>query len=137
MEDVQIVNAMAQLTVKQSCIDGSVFNNVKLSKTTFFDVAMDNVKIENANLSDLEIKDAQLGGAYIHNIGMPPKGHPMYEPNVKMRPLKLEDCMLDGSEITNCSLASVRISDCNMAEMTINGVLVEDLLANYRARIEP
>ena len=28
------------------------------------------MKIINANLSDLEIEGAQLGGAYIHNIGM-------------------------------------------------------------------
>jgi uncharacterized protein YjbI with pentapeptide repeats len=54
------------------------------------DIAATNVKISDANLSDLEIEGAQLGGAYIHNIGMPPKGHPFYDENAKQRPLKFE-----------------------------------------------
>jgi len=131
MQDVQIVNTIAQLSVKQSCIDGAEFRDVKLSKASFTDVAMDGVKITDANLSDLEIENAQLGGAYIHNIGMPPKGHPMYNPNVKMRPVKFEDCFLEGAIITNCNLANVQVTDCNLEGMTINGILVEELLKKW------
>ncbi|HWB24701.1 MAG TPA: pentapeptide repeat-containing protein [Chitinophagaceae bacterium] len=134
MEEIVITDAMAQLSVKQSCIDGASFNNVKLSKATFFDVAMDGVKITNANLSDLEIEGAQLGGAYIHNIGMPPQGHPMYQPGAKMRPVKIENCMLDGSVINDCSLAGVQITNCNITGMTINSILVEDLLKQYQSK---
>jgi uncharacterized protein YjbI with pentapeptide repeats len=47
-----------------------------LNDSRFQDVAMMNVKITDANLSNLEIEGVQMGGAYIHNIGMPPKGHP-------------------------------------------------------------
>ena len=102
-----------------------------LSNSTFHDVAMTNVKIVDANLSNLEIEGAQLGGAYIHNIGMPPKGHQMYDTAAKQRPLRFEDCDFNGSTITNCNLSSVSISDCNLYGMTINGILVEDLLKNY------
>jgi uncharacterized protein YjbI with pentapeptide repeats len=90
------------------------------------------VKIEDANLSDLEIEGAQLGGAYIHNIGMPPKGHPMYDPEAKQRPLRFENCDLNNSTITNCNLSGVSISDCKLYGVTINGILVEDLLEHYR-----
>lgn len=141
METVNITQTTAQLNVKEACIDNAIFNNVKLTGATFFDVAMDNIKITNANLKNLEIEGAQLGGAYIHNIGMPRKGHPMYSPNAVMHPLKLEDCMLNGSVITNCNLAGgeitdcnltgVKISDCNLTGMTINGILVEELLRKY------
>jgi len=109
------------ISAKRAMLDNSYFN----------DVSIKNVKIINANLSDLEIEGAQLGGAYIHNVGMPPKGHPMYNPDAKQRPLRFEDCNLEGSTITNCDLSNVIIDDCNLAGMTINGILVEDLLKLY------
>lgn len=109
-----------------------IANRAMLNDSNFHDVAMMNVKIVDANLSDLEIEGAQLGGAYIHNIGMPPKGHPMYDHKAKHRPLRLEDCDLNNSSITNCNLSGVSISDCNLSGMTINGILVENLLENYR-----
>jgi uncharacterized protein YjbI with pentapeptide repeats len=102
-----------------------------LNNSCFDDVAMANVKITNANLSDLEIERAQLGGAYIHNIGMPPKGHPMYDPDVKQRPLRFEDCDLNNSMFTNCNLSGITIVDCNIEDMKINGITARELLASY------
>lgn len=121
METIEIKEAMKVISAKRAMLDNSYFN----------DVSIKNVKIINANLSDLEIEGAQLGGAYIHNVGMPPKGHPMYNPDAKQRPLRFEDCNLEGSTITNCDLSNVIIDDCNLAGMTINGILVEDLLKLY------
>ena len=86
--------------------------------------------IVNANLSDMEIEGAQLGGAYIHNIGMPPKGHPMYVEGAKMRPVTFEDCQLANSQFKNCDLRGVELTDCHIAGMTINGIPVEELLAH-------
>jgi uncharacterized protein YjbI with pentapeptide repeats len=95
-------------------------------------VCITGLKIEDANLSDLEIKYAQLGGAYIHDIGMPPEGHPAYDPNAKQRPLKFENCDLQGSTITDCNLSGVNISNCNLGGMKINGIDVDDLLKAYQ-----
>ncbi|HZX59416.1 MAG TPA: pentapeptide repeat-containing protein [Mucilaginibacter sp.] len=122
MEKIEIKEAMKAIVANKAMLNGS----------TFHDVAMTNVKIVDANLSDLEIEGAQLGGAYIHNIGMPPKGHMMYNPEAKQRPLRFEDCDLNNSTITNCNLSGVSISNCNLYGMTINGVLVEDLLKNFK-----
>src|SRR5216683_2338595 len=72
----------------------SYFENITMAGTTIFNANLSGVKIVDANLSDLEIEGAQLGGAYIHNIGMPPKGHPMYVEGARMRPVKFEDCAL-------------------------------------------
>src|SRR5579863_1785526 len=109
-----------------------VANKAMINGSTFRDVAMMNVKIVDANLSDLEIEGAQLGGAYIHNIGMPPEGHQMYNPEAKQRPLRFENCDLNNSIITNCNLSGVSISNCNLTGMKIDGIPVEDLLRNYR-----
>ena len=110
------------LRVKTAMIDHSYFE----------DVSAQCVKIKDANLSDLEIENAQLGGAYIHNIGMPPKGHPMYDANAKQRPLKFENCDLHGSSITDCNLSNLHINDCNLTGMKINGILVEDMIRKHK-----
>jgi len=121
-ELVKITETKKVINVTKACIDDSYFNDIRAV----------GVKITNANLSDLEIEGAQLGGAYIHNIGMPPKGHPFYDANAKQRPLKFEDCDLSDSSIANCNLSNVTISDCNITGMKINGILVEDLLKSYK-----
>jgi uncharacterized protein YjbI with pentapeptide repeats len=118
---IQISETKKVIKVKRAMIDGSSFE----------DISAKNLKITDANLSDLEIEGAQLGGAYIHNIGMPPKGHPYHDPDAKQRPLKFEDCELAGSTITNCNLADVSIDNCNLKGMKINGIPVEDLLKAY------
>ena len=120
-EIVQVTEEVKIINVKRACIDNSKFE----------DVSATGLRITDANLSDLEIEGAQLGGAYIHNIGMPPQGHPAYSPDAKQRPLKFENCDLNGSTIRNCNLSAVDIDDCDIKGMKIFGVLVEDLLSEY------
>jgi uncharacterized protein YjbI with pentapeptide repeats len=118
---IQITEDKKIIRVKRAMIDGSYFE----------DVSATGVKMKDANLSGLEIEGAQLGGAYIHNIGMPPEGHPAYDPAARQRPLKFENCDLNGSTLTNCNLSNLSIADCNLSGMTINGILVEDLLRGH------
>lgn len=118
---------MDTIEIKEDC-KIIIAKNAMLNNSDFFDVAMANVKIVNANLSDLEIEGAQLGGAYIHNIGMPPKDHPMYDPEARQRPLRFEDCDLHGSTFVNCDLSGVELADCNIKGMKINGIAIDDLL---------
>jgi uncharacterized protein YjbI with pentapeptide repeats len=122
IELVHIFETQKTLSVKRAMIDNSNFD----------DVCATGVKITNANLSDLEIDGAQLGGAYLHNIGMPPKGHPAYDPNAKQKPLKLEDCDLNNSTIINCNLSGIAINNCNISGMKINGLSIEELLKEYK-----
>jgi len=127
-ERLELFETRKILNVKWSNLNDSTFREFCINNAHIQDVSATGVKIVDANLSDLEIEGAQLGGAYIHNIGMPPKGHPAYNPAAKQRPLKFENCDLNGSTITNCDLSNVNISDCNLKGMKINGILVEDLL---------
>jgi uncharacterized protein YjbI with pentapeptide repeats len=121
MEKIEIKEDSKVIEARNAMLNGSYFN----------DVAMTGVKIINANLSDLEIEGAQIGGAYIHNIGGPPPGHPMYDPAFRHRPVRFENCDLNNSTIANCNLSGVSISDCNLTGMKINGIPVEDLLNHY------
>jgi uncharacterized protein YjbI with pentapeptide repeats len=131
MELIEITNTEKQLKVYQAMVNNASIEMACINGLSMKDVTATNVKIFDANLSDLEINGAQMGGAYIHSIGMPPKGHPHYDETAIQRPLKFEDCFLEGSTITNCDLKNVSISDCELAGMTINGILVEDLLKVY------
>lgn len=132
MEQVNIIDTQKLLKISQSLIDDVRIEQSCLRRAYFDDVNMSNCKIINANLSDLEIDGAQLGGAFIHNIGLPPEGHPFHVPGAKQRALKFDDCYLGGSEITNCNLSGVSITDCNLQGMSINGILVEELLQQYK-----
>ena len=127
-EHLDLIETRKILNVKWSNLNDSTFREFCINNAYIQDVSATGVKIVDANLSDLEIEGAQLGGAYIHNIGMPPKGHPAYDAATKHRPLQFENCDLNGNSITDCNLSNVEISDCNLSGMKINGVLVEDLL---------
>ncbi|WP_114938976.1 pentapeptide repeat-containing protein [Mucilaginibacter endophyticus] len=133
-EIISIKETQKILDVKCAMLNGSTLEQVMMNNASFKDVCITGLKIEDANLSDLEIKYAQLGGAYIHDIGMPPEGHPAYDPDAKQRPLKFENCDLQGSTITDCNLSNVSISDCNLSGMKINGIEVADLLKAYQQK---
>lgn len=133
-ERITIKESQKILDVKCAMLNGSTLEQVMMNNASFKDVCITGLKIEDANLSDLEIKYAQLGGAYIHDIGMPPEGHPAYDPNAKQRPLKFENCDLQGSTITDCDLSNVSISNCNLSGMKINGIDVNDLLDAHQKK---
>ncbi|WP_158600373.1 pentapeptide repeat-containing protein [Fibrisoma montanum] len=119
------------LNIREVCIEESTFLSVNLNRAYFEDVSLIGATLRNANLSDLEIEGAQLGGAYFHQIGMPPKDHPHYDPLAKQQPLRFDDCELSGSTFVNCNLEGVELTNCLLKGMRINGILVEELLALY------
>jgi uncharacterized protein YjbI with pentapeptide repeats len=121
---------MDTIEIKEDC-KLIIAKNAMLNNSDFFDVTMTNVKIVNANLSDLEIEGAKLGGAFIHNIGMPPKDRLMYDPEVRQRPLRFENCDLQGSTLVNCDLSSVELTDCNIKGLKISGILIEEVINQY------
>ncbi len=128
---IDINYAKNQIKVKDTCIDNSTFENVSVQNLYFNYVNLSGTKIINANMSNIEIEGAGLGGAYIHNIGPPPEDHPAYDPNAKQAPLRFENCDFEGSAITDCNLAYISITNCNLKGMTINGISIELLLENF------
>jgi uncharacterized protein YjbI with pentapeptide repeats len=53
--------------------------------------------------------------------------------NVKLANATFDDINFSGTTINNANLCGLVISDANTEGMTINGVLVSDLQAAYRA----
>jgi RNA polymerase sigma-70 factor (ECF subfamily) len=110
---------------------GSVFSDVNLAGSTFENVNLSKVRMHDINLSDLDLSAAQIGGARFKHIGPPPnkEGQP-----ARQRPVTFEEAMLCDSTFTKVDLSNVKIVDCNLKGMTIDGVLVTDLIASYRAQ---
>lgn len=131
-EHMDIKDTWKVINAKHACFDYSKFVATGAEHMYFEDVSLVGTKIINANLSNLEIAGAQMGGAFIHNIGIPKEGEPHYNPNTAGQPIRFENCELRGSQISNCDLSYVEILDSELTGMKINGIPVEDLLKNYQ-----
>jgi uncharacterized protein YjbI with pentapeptide repeats len=94
-------------------IDGQVMTldvvNSTLRDSVFDDVRMPNVRINNTNLSALSLVNTNVSGA------------------------KFDDVNLSGAHFHNVSLANVKIEESCVDGMTINDILVTDLLMAYEA----
>ena len=115
--------------VQNANLTGSRFENVCLTKTEFNNVNLAQAAFHNIDLSDITITAAQLGGATFKHIGLPP-GSPG-----KQRPLKFEGADLNESTFADCDLSGVKINNCNLHGMTIDGLLITDLIAAYKQNL--
>jgi len=113
-----------QKKILVNCADlsGSRFVTVKGEPLYFQEVTLAGTKIIDANVGGLEIDGANLGGAFIHNIG---------NLNARMEPVRIDRCDFNRSIMTNSDLSDIEITSCNISGLKINGILIEDLIREY------
>ena len=109
-------------------ISGSTFTDVNLSGAVFDNVNMSGVRLHNINLSDLDVSCAQIGGSTFRCVGPPPDKDGKQE---RQRPVTFDNAMLCDSLFRNVDMSNAKLVDCNLDGMTIDGVLVGDLVAAY------
>jgi Pentapeptide repeats (8 copies) len=107
---------------------GSQFHAVNLTGADFDDVNLSNSRFHNVNLSNVTIGAAQMGGASFRHVGPPPDPDGKQE---RQRPVRFEEMMLCDSTFRKVDLSNVRIVECDLTGMTIDGLLVTDLLASH------
>jgi RNA polymerase sigma-70 factor (ECF subfamily) len=110
-------------------IPGSLFRDVDLSGTEFDNVNMSKARLHNIDLTDVSISAANLGGAHFKHIGPAPG------PNgrqARQKAVTFEEAMLCDSTFRKVDMSNVKLIDCDMRGMTIDGVLVTDLIAAYK-----
>lgn len=110
-------------------VSGSKFQDVNLADSEFENVNMSGTRLHDINLSDVSISAANLGGAQFRHLGPAP------DPSGKQarqRPVTFEEAQLCDSTFTKVDLSNVKIVNCTIEGMTIDGVLVTDLLAAYK-----
>jgi uncharacterized protein YjbI with pentapeptide repeats len=110
-------------------ISGSVFREVNLAGSEFENVNMSKARLHDINLSDISISAANLGGAHFKHLGPAPGPNRKQE---RQKPVTFEEAMLCDSTFQKVDLSNVKLIDCNVQGMTIDGVLVTDLIAAYK-----
>lgn len=111
---------------------GSRFENVNLAEAEFENVNLGKARFHDVNLSDITITAAQIGGAWFKHIGPPPDQAGRQE---LQRPVSFEEMMLCDSTFLRVDLSNARIVDCDLRGMTINGILVTELIAAYQKQV--
>lgn len=81
-----------------------------------------NAQIVDTNLSNSTFDNANLASANIHGS------------NVSN--LQVTDCNMSNSVFREVNLSNARIEDAVIAGLTIDGILVSDMMAAYLAKIE-
>ena len=101
-------------------IAGSEFRHVNMSGTTFEDVSLSGATFFNINLRGAKIGAVDFGGAAFScmNTGEDRPRLPAVFKNIE-----LDDCTIQDSCFKN-----VRIINCDLTGMTINGVLVSEMI---------
>ena len=127
--NMKLIITNGKLLVEHAKYAASVFTDVDLSGAAFENVNLAKVRMHNVNLSDLDLSSAQIGGASFKHIGPPPTKDGKQD---RQRPVTFEEAMLCDSTFTKVDLSNVKILDCNLAGMTIDGVLVTDMVAAYK-----
>jgi RNA polymerase sigma-70 factor (ECF subfamily) len=114
---------------KHANIADSQFHDVNLSGADFDDVNLSNTRFHNINFSDIKVSAVQIGGATFKHVGPPPDKDGKQE---RQRPVTFEEAMLCDSTFRKVDMSNVKIIDCNTKGMTIDGILVSDLLKVYK-----
>ena len=106
-------------------LEGVRFQNANLGHAKFQDVNLAGATFHDINFSDMVFSMAQLGGTVFKQLGLPPGSA------AKQRGITFEHADMNDSVFSDCNLQNVRIEKCKTAGMTIDGVLVSDLLVAY------
>lgn len=110
---------------------GAEFHDVNLAGADFDNVNLSGARFHNANMSDIRVSAAQIGGACFGCVGTPPEAEGR---QARQRPVAFENAILCDSLFRHVDLSGSRIEECNLTGMTIDGILLADLLAAWKTR---
>ena len=110
--------------VENKDIAGSEFRHLNMSGTVFEDVDLSGAKFFNINLRGANIGAVDFGGASFSCMNT---GEDRERIPVVFRNLELDDCSIE-----KCCLLNVKITNCDLTGMTIDGVLLTDMINAYK-----
>jgi len=114
-----------KLSYKHDNIDGSEFEDLNMTGAQFNNINLSGSKFHDINFSDVNFTAAQIGGTTFKHIGPMPDKDGKQD---RQKPVTFEEGMLCDSVFHRMDMTNVKIIDCDIAGMTIDGILVTDLL---------
>ena len=130
--------ALAGSRFHDVCMDDSVLDDISLRRVKFNQISADDAVLHHVDFVGAEFDDIDMTGATLRWVRLP-KMTPLETVSEEDRKnaIGFEHCNLKGSHFSECNFTDVVISDCDISGLTINGVVIEDLLrerdANTRA----
>jgi uncharacterized protein YjbI with pentapeptide repeats len=119
------------MSVKNDNIANSEFEDLNMSGSRFTNINLSRSQYHDINFSDVNFTASQIGGAVFKHIGPPPDKNGKQE---RQKPVMFEEAMLCDSTFRKVDLSNVKIIKCNLAGMTIDNILVTDLLNEWKKR---
>jgi uncharacterized protein YjbI with pentapeptide repeats len=117
------------VSIKHDNIAGAEFEDLNMAGSTFTNINLSAARFHDINFSDVQFSAAQIGGTTFKHIGpMPDKEGKQ----ARQKAVTFEEGMLCDSTFRDMDLSGVQISRCNLDGMTIDGILVSDLLAEWK-----
>jgi uncharacterized protein YjbI with pentapeptide repeats len=118
-----------QMSLKHEDVSSSRFEDLDMSKSDFTGVNLSGSRFHDINFSDVSFAAARIGGTVFKHIG-PPDGS-----GETQRPITFEEGTLRDSVFRKVDLSNVKLIDCNIQGMTIDGILISDLLDGYKRQM--
>ena len=114
------------MNIQHEDISTSRFDDAKMSQSQFENINLSGSRFHDINFSDVHFSAAQMGGTTFKHIGLPPGSKD------KQRPVTFEEATLCDSVFRKVDLSNVKLIECNIEGMTIDGILLSELLDAYK-----
>ena len=124
------------------CFKESSFHGIDARDTTFRHTNFVNSKWEHIYFSNVHINKIQIGGTVIENIIRPQgeKSELDEEPGtdgwINLEPVTFKTSDLSTAIFESCNLTNVQLNNCNIDGLTIDGIVIKDLLERYKKNLE-
>jgi uncharacterized protein YjbI with pentapeptide repeats len=118
-----------KMSIKHDDVAGSEFEDLNMAGAQFTNINLSGSQFHDINFSDVRFTAAQIGGTTFKHIGPPPCKDGKQD---RQRPVTFEEGMLCDSVFHRMDMTNVKIMDCDVTGMTIDGILVTDLLKEWK-----
>ncbi|QYR19635.1 hypothetical protein KZ483_17225 [Paenibacillus sp. sptzw28] len=123
------------------CFKGSDFHGIDMRDTSLAHTNFVNSKWEHIYFSNVHINMIQMGGTLFENIVRPEAkvSHLNEEPGtdgwVNVEPVIFKKSDLSTAIFDTCNLSNVELKNSNIEGMKIDGILIKDLIEQYRKAV--
>ncbi|MGE8203027.1 pentapeptide repeat-containing protein [Heyndrickxia sp. NPDC080065] len=123
------------------CFKESDFHGIDMRYTSFAHTNFVNSNWEHIYFSNVHINMIQMGGTIFENIVRPnaERSQLSEEPGtdgwVNVEPVIFKNSDLSTAIFDACNLSKVELRNCNIEGLSIDGILVKDLLERYKDNI--
>lgn len=120
-----------KIFIQQEDVSGAEFEDLKMTGSRFTNINLSGSRFHDINFTDVLFTAANIGGTTFKLIGPVPDSDGKQD---RQRPVTFEEGMLYDSTFLRMDLTNVKVEECVLTGMQIDGILVTDLLKEWKKR---